>query len=148
VNKAILKEIVRTRKTKYQISKDIEIDYSDFMIEEIPNEGFEVSLNNSFIVAINGNIDESLKKEGMIRDLIRHVQNFRKESGLDISDRISISISPSEDLVLAIKNHKKYFMNEVLGVNIRLDGHNLDFNKDIQIGSQKIKLGLSKEIEE
>ena len=148
LDEAILKDIVLTRKIKYQISKDIEVDYSDFIIEEIPNEGFEVSSNNSFIVAININIDDSLKKEGMVRDLIRHVQNFRKESGLDISDRISISISPSEDLVLAIKNHKKYFMNEVLGVNIRLDGHDLDFNKDIQIGSHKIRLGLSKENEE
>ena len=81
----------------------------------------------------------------MIRDLIRHVQNFRKESGLDISDRISISISSNKDLDAAIENHKKYFMNEVLGVNIRLDGYRLDFSKDIQIAGQKIILSLSKE---
>jgi isoleucyl-tRNA synthetase len=145
LDKTILKDIVDNRKTKYEISKDLKIDYSDFIVEEIPNEGFEVSSNNSFTIGININIDDTLKKEGMIRDLIRHVQNFRKESGLDISDRISISLSSNKDLESAIKNHKKYFMNEVLGVNIRLDGYGLDFNKNIQIGDQKIKLGLSKE---
>ena len=142
---SILKKIIDSSKTDYQISEDFRIDYSDFIVEEIPNEGFEVSSNHSFTVAINGNIDDSLKKEGMIRDLIRHIQNFRKESNLDISDRILISINASRDLEEAIKNHKKYFMNEVLGVNIRLDGCDLDFNKEIQIAGQKIKLGLSKE---
>ena len=39
-------------------------------------------------------------------------------------------------------------MNEVLGVNIRLDGRNLDFNKEVQIAGQKIKIGLSKEDQE
>ena len=142
---SVLKKIIDSSKTDYQISGDFRIDYSDFIVEKIPNEGFEVSSNNSFTVAINGNIDDSLKKEGMIRDLIRHIQNFRKESSLDISDRILISINASRDLEEAIKNHKKYFMNEVLGVNIRLDGCDLDFNKEIQIAGQKIKLGLSKE---
>jgi len=81
----------------------------------------------------------------MIRDLIRHVQNFRKESNFEVSDRINISLNPSRDLEDAIKKHKKYFMNEVLGVNIDLNGSRLDFEIDIDIMGQTIKLGLSKE---
>ena len=76
---------------------------------------------------------------------IRHVQNFRKESGLEVSDRINISITSNQDLEDAIKKYKKYFMNEVLGVNICLDGKALDCSKDIEIMSQKFVLSLSKE---
>ena len=98
-----------------------------------------------FKVGINTHITDELAQEGMIRDLIRHVQNFRKESDLEVSDRINISLTPSEKIESALKNHKKYFMNEVLGVNIDLDGSDLKFQTDIEIMGQKIKLSLSKE---
>ena len=101
--------------------------------------------NNLFKVAINTNIDEDLRLEGIIRDLIRHIQNFRKESGLEVSDRINISIAYNQDLDDAIKKYKKYFMNEVLGVNIHLDGRDLDYNGEIDILNQKLNLSLSKE---
>ena len=140
-----LSDIVNDRKVEYNLSKDISVDYSDFIVEETAKEGFEVSSNNIFKVAINTVIDKDLKLEGMIRDLIRHVQNFRKESGLEVSDRINISITSSKDLKDAIKKYKKYFMNEVLGVNIHLDGKALDCSKDIEIMSQKFVLSLSKE---
>ena len=108
-------------------------------------EGFEMSSNNLFKIGINTHITSQLKEEGMIRDLIRHVQNFRKESNLEVSDRINISLSANSELELAIKNNKKYFMNEVLGVNIHLDGRVLSYNKDIEITNQKLVLSLSKE---
>ena len=121
------------------------IDYSDFIVEETGKEGFEVSSNNLFKVGINTMINEDLKSEGMIRDLIRQVQSFRKESGLEVSDRINISITFNQELNDAVKKYKKYFMNEVLGVNIHLDGKVLGYSKDIVIMNQKLVLSLSKE---
>ena len=138
-------DIVSDKKINYKIEDDICIDYTDFIVEEISKESFEVSSNNIFKVGINTQITEELKQEGMIRDLIRHVQNFRKESNLEVSDRINISLSANSELELAIKNNKKYFMNEVLGVNIDLNGNLLDFQIDIEIKGKKIKLSLSKE---
>ena len=145
LNSDELSRIINDRKVAYELGEDISVDYSDFIVEEIAKEGFEVSSNSSFKVAINTVIDEDLKLEGMIRDLIRHVQNFRKESGLEVSDRINISITSNENLEEAIKKYKKYFMNEVLGVNIRLDGRALTHSKDIEIMNQKLTLSLSKE---
>ena len=80
----------------------------------------------------------------MIRDLIRHVQNFRKESDFEVYDRINISLSSDEDLEQALKKHKKYFMNEVLGVNIYQGKKILEFEKEIEITGKKIKLSISK----
>ena len=140
-----LSNIVNARKLEYQLDQNITIDYSDFIVEETGKEGFEVSSNNLFKVGINTMINEDLKLEGMIRDLIRQVQNFRKESGLEVSDRINISITFNQELNDAVKKYKKYFMNEVLGVNIRLDGKVLGHSKDIVIMNQKLVLSLSKE---
>ena len=135
------------RLESYDLGGGMAVDYSDFISEESAKNGFEVSSNSLFKVAINTIIDEDLKFEGMIRDLIRHVQNFRKESGFEVSDRISISLTSNADLEMAIKKYKKYFMNEVLGVNIHLDGKVLAYTKDIEIEGCSFVLSLSKETE-
>ncbi|MAV65181.1 MAG: isoleucine--tRNA ligase [Candidatus Marinimicrobia bacterium] len=148
INKLSLEElsdIVSSKDSNYKLDNGDIIDYTDFIIEQNPKNGFEVSSNNLFKIGINTNITNELEQEGIVRDLIRHVQNFRKESDLDVSDRISISLSYNKDLEHALKNHKKYFMNEVLGVNISFNQDSLDFNKDIDIIGEKIKLSIAKE---
>tara|TARA_Y100001970_G_scaffold192631_1_gene234085 strand:+ start:204 stop:3521 length:3318 start_codon:yes stop_codon:yes gene_type:complete len=140
-----LLNIVNNKKSVHRLDENASLDCSDFIVEETAKDGFEVSSNNLFKVAINTSINEDLKLEGLIRDLIRHVQNFRKESGLDVSDRINLSINSNNDLDKAIKKYKKYFMNEVLGVNIRLDGKDLTYSTDIEIAGQKFVLSLSKD---
>ena len=55
-----------------KISKD------DLIIEEVPIDGVSVSSNNGIVVGINVNISDALEKEGLVRDMIRHIQNFRK----------------------------------------------------------------------
>ena len=86
-----------------------------------------------------------MKNEGIVRDLIRSVQSFRKELDFNVSDRINISIEHNDDIVRAINSHEKYFLNEVLGVKIDINGKKLDFEKAIEISNQKVKLGLSKD---
>ena len=81
----------------------------------------------------------------MIRDLIRSIQNFRKELDFNVSDRISIALEQNNEIAIAIENHKEYFLNEVLGVSIDLSGKKLKFEKIIDISNHKLKLSLSKE---
>ena len=59
---------------------DIEIIEEDLIINEIPKENLCVGSNKDFTIGLDTNIDNDLKMEGIIRDLIRYVQNFRKES--------------------------------------------------------------------
>ena len=74
-----LSKIMTERLESYDLGGGVTIDFSDFISEESAKNGFEVSSNSLFKVAINTIIDEDLRFEGMIRDLIRHVQNFRKD---------------------------------------------------------------------
>ena len=145
LDKVDIEKIINDRNTDYEIGENETIGYQDFIIDEIANKGLQVSSNSNFIVGITTDITEELKNEGIVRDLIRSVQSFRKELDFNVSDRINISIEHNDDIVRAINSHEKYFLNEVLGVKIDINGKKLDFEKAIEISNQKVKLGLSKD---
>lgn len=65
-------------------------------------------------LALNTHIDEDLKQEGLIRELVSRVQNIRKSQGLEITQRIAITISAEESLKLALESRKQGFMDETL----------------------------------
>ena len=70
----------------------------------------------------------------MVRDLIRQVQNLRKDSGLKVEDRIEIGILGPQDLQNAVRAHKSYFMTEVLGVKLQMEEtESLAYNQSINI---------------
>ncbi len=145
VEKSVLLDIVENRRTNQEIANNIFVGYDDFILEETPNEGFEVSSNSTFKVGIMTEITKALKHEGIVRDLIRSIQNFRKELDFNVSDRINIGLECSDEIVAAIENHKEYFLNEVLGVSIALGEKTLKYEKFIDISNQKLKLSLSKD---
>ena len=91
---------------------------NELIIDEIPLNDYEVISSNNVLIGIKTLITKELREEGLIRDLIRQVQNLRKDSGLNVEDRIRISIDCNKQLDNAIKNYKLYFMNEVLGVEV------------------------------
>ena len=70
----------------------IALSYEYFIIDEIPLDGYCVASNNHIIVSINTLLDKDLINEGMIRDLIRKIQNLRKDSNFRVDDRIIIRI--------------------------------------------------------
>lgn len=92
----------------------IELDLTDFEIvaQDIP--GWLVSSEGNLTVALDITISEQLRSEGIARELVNRVQNLRKDSGLDVTDRILLKIDTSEDLKQAILSNKDYVCNEVL----------------------------------
>ena len=80
----------------------------------------------------------------MVRDLIRQIQNLRKDSGLIVEDRIEIGILGPEDILNAVRAHESYFMNEVLGVKLNLDDvKSLTYNQLVKINGNQITIGIS-----
>ena len=76
----------------------MEVFPEELILDENPINGYGISLGNNIIVGVYTAISEELKQEGMVRDLIRQVQNLRKESGLKVEDRIEIGILGSKEL--------------------------------------------------
>ena len=123
--------------------QDEKISKEDLMVEEIPKEGISVSSYNGIIVGIDTNISDSLLQEGMVRDVIRHIQNFRKESDFRVQDRINVCVKSDSNIVEAIENNIEYFKNEILAVSVSFDVLNSDYSKEIELNGVLLELGIS-----
>jgi isoleucyl-tRNA synthetase len=98
--------------------EQINLDLTDFEIvaQDIP--GWLVSSENGITVALDVTISEDLKQEGIARELINRVQNLRKDSGLEVTDKIVLSVQCSDEIQQAIAKNQDYVCNEVLATNI------------------------------
>lgn len=122
----------------YQFEKE------DFLIEGISKEGTEGAEAKGFVVAIDTEITEELYKEGLIRDLVRNIQEARKKAQLEINDRILLYIeSKSNKLSEAIKEFKQYIENETLSVLID-NNTKADYIEEIKIENFPVRLHIKK----
>lgn len=88
-------------------SEDIEISTAD-----IP--GMLVASEGGVTVALDITLDEELTAEGLAREAVNRIQNLRKETGLDVTDRIRLELSGSEELKSALEKNSDYLCSEVL----------------------------------
>jgi isoleucyl-tRNA synthetase len=107
------------------------VDASDVEIisEDIP--GWLVSNEGNLTVALEIELTDELLNEGMARELINRIQNIRKESGLEITDRVAVTVASNEQTDKAIAEYADYIKTQVqadelnIGVN---DGEAVDFD--------------------
>ena len=96
------------------------------------------------IIGIDTNLTDELIQEGVVRDLIRNIQNFRKEADFNVEDRINIIINASSTIENAIKNFKEYFCNEVLANKLTFGAGNGEFTNEITINNDLISVSLTR----
>jgi isoleucyl-tRNA synthetase len=94
-------------KTITLTSEEVEISSQD-----IP--GWLVANANGITVALDITISEELKQEGIARELVNRIQNIRKDSGFEVTDKIKVQIQRNGELEQAIKNNEKYIKDETL----------------------------------
>lgn len=90
----------------------INLDEVEVVNEDIP--GYAVANDGALTVALDLEITENLRIEGQARELVKHIQTFRKESGFEITDRINITIEDSDVAKNIISNFKDYISTQVL----------------------------------
>ena len=113
--------------------KIINLDLSDVEISSKDIEGWLVANEGSITVALDVTISEDLRKEGVARELINRIQNARKDKGLEVTDRIKLTVLKFEDLEESINNNKEYIMSETLTdelvfVDQLIDGSEIEFD--------------------
>ncbi len=98
--------------------ESITLDLTDFIIvaQDIP--GWLVSSEGNITVALDVTLSDELKAEGIARELVNRVQNLRKDSGLDVTDRILLQIETSDEIKKSVKSNVNYICNEVLANDI------------------------------
>ncbi|MCH2223606.1 MAG: isoleucine--tRNA ligase [Crocinitomicaceae bacterium] len=99
----------------------ISLDMTDFEITAQDIPGWTVSSEGNITVALDVTLTEALKSEGIARELVNRVQNLRKDSGLEITDRIVLTVETSEDIKQAIEANIDYVCSEVLANGVQFD---------------------------
>ena len=94
--------------------KIINLELSDVEISSKDIEGWLVANEGSITVALDVTMSEEVRKEGIARELINRIQNARKDSGLDVTDRIKLTVLKFKDLEESINKNKEYIMSETL----------------------------------
>ncbi|SFR37726.1 Isoleucyl-tRNA synthetase [Robiginitalea myxolifaciens] len=95
-------------------TKNIILQLQDVEISSQDIEGWLVASSGSTTVALDITIDEDLKQEGIARELVNRIQNLRKESGLEVTDRIDIKFLKDDLLERAVKSNLGYIKSETL----------------------------------
>lgn len=101
-------------------TENVRIEASDVEIysEDIP--GWTVANEGSLTVALDITVTESLKTEGFARELVKRIQNIRKESNFEITDRIIVKLTHSEQTDKAVSEFKEYICGQVLANDIQI----------------------------
>jgi isoleucyl-tRNA synthetase len=107
-------------------------------------EGWLVAHSNGISVALDVSLDEKLIDEGVAREFVNRIQNYRKDLGLEVTDMIEIFISEDSVLNKSINSFNKYIKDETLAKSISIvekikDGIKLEFDKiNISLSIKKI----------
>ncbi len=108
---------------------NVELADVEIISEDIP--GWLVSNDGNLTVALEVELTEELKQEGIARELINRVQNIRKDSGLEITDRIRLVLSPNDEMQQAVEHFGEFIMTQVLSDSIDFspnDGQEVEFD--------------------
>ncbi len=112
----------------------------EIISEDIP--GWLVANEGRLTVALEVTITEDLRREGIARELVNRIQNIRKSSGFEITDKIKIILSKNPQTDDAVNEYKAYICKQVLANSLELadevDGTALDFD-DFTLQIQVIK---------
>ena len=108
-------------------SYTLQLDGTDLLVEatdvEIFSEdipGWLVANEGKLTVALDVTVTEELRREGIARELVNRIQNIRKSSGLEITDKIKITLSKNQQTDDAVNEYKDYICNQVLGTSLTL----------------------------
>ena len=116
----------------------------DVLIETKSAEGYSCGEEGGYLTALDTRLDVKLIKEGLAREIVRSVQEARKKSGLDVSDRIILGVSGSEIVEAALKEHQDFLMTETLSVQWQLNMEAPLFSEDNNLDDETWLIELKK----
>ncbi|MDC7239678.1 MAG: isoleucine--tRNA ligase [Spirochaetales bacterium] len=93
----------------------IDITSESVVINRSEKENLKVLNEGDLTIALDPEITEELLQEGMVRDIVRSIQNLRKESGLEVTDRINLFIHGSDSVKAAVSAFEDHLLSETLG---------------------------------
>src|SRR5579884_1235460 len=120
---------------------DHELGEEDLILSMRPLEGYQVEREGSHAVALELELDDDLREEGWVRDIVRAVQLARQEAGLQVTDRIALTLEGDEALLAAARRRQDYIAGETLAVEVAYES--LDGAAPVTIDGRELRIGVA-----
>lgn len=125
------------------IGRDLEITKDSIEVRRIEKENLKVLNEGSLTVALDPELTEDLKAEGIVRDIVRAVQTLRKDMDLEVTDRIELFLHTEDpDVQDAVEEFQDYLMNETLAVSLQWNRKGTQ--RTASCGDSTCSIGLAK----
>lgn len=121
--------------------QNVTIDAADVEIVSEDMPGWLVANDGNLTVALEIKLTDELRNEGMARELINRIQNMRKDNDFEITDRINVTISPSDAVASAINSYSDYIKGQVLADTVAVEDNN---GPEIDFDDFKLKIKIEK----
>ncbi len=122
---------------------DLTLDDVTIISKDIP--GWQVANEGNITVALDTTLTDELVAEGIAREFVNRIQNLRKDSGLDVTDKIALTIQKHDAINAAIEKHKAYIASETLCADIQLvDTVNDDSKKLVELDEIQTYMAIKK----
>jgi isoleucyl-tRNA synthetase len=120
------------------------LESEDLLVERQDVEGLAVVFEGDYTVAIDTTLTDELKKEGYVRDLIRHIQTMRKDADFKVEDRIRVHIETAGPVKTALNDFINYFKRETLAIIVEFTFKPGEIEKELIIDGNKVRVSISR----
>jgi isoleucyl-tRNA synthetase len=125
-------------------SQPFELAADEIEIREEPLGELLVESDAGHTVALDPHIDEELRLEGIAREVVSRIQRLRRETGLEVSDRIRLVIAADGDAANALRLHRDYVAHETLAEQLELLAYGeLSEGHEVELDGIRLRIALS-----
>jgi len=125
-------------------SGEITFTGEDLLIETSASEGYACAEDGGYLAELDTTLSDELIDEGVAREIIRSVQDARKQAGLEVSDRIVLGVSGSDAVEKALAEHRDYIMAETLATDWAVGQSESLFSIERELGNERWVIEISK----
>jgi isoleucyl-tRNA synthetase len=119
---------------------DFTLGPDDLQLVLEPLEGYRVERAGTHAVALNLELTDELRREGLAREVVHAVQAARKSAGLNVEDRISLTLGGDGELLDAIRVHEPYVAGETLATSVSYDGASA--GEETHVEGMELRIGV------
>ncbi|OLE38008.1 MAG: isoleucine--tRNA ligase [Actinobacteria bacterium 13_1_20CM_3_68_9] len=119
-----------------------ELQPDDVSLVMRPLDGYQVEAEAGRAVALAVELDDELRREGLAREIVHAVQNARRAAGLEVTDRIVLTLGGDAELLEAAQAHEAYLAGETLSTAVSYDG--ADSEEKTEIEGRKLRIAVER----
>ncbi|MBT8099906.1 MAG: class I tRNA ligase family protein, partial [Gammaproteobacteria bacterium] len=124
--------------------ESLELGGDDILIETSSAEGYACAEDSGYLTALDTTLNAELVNEGLAREVVRSIQDARKQAGLEVSDRIVLGVSGTQAINDAVAKHRDYVMAETLAVDWQTDQQGALYSDRRELGEEHWMLEFQK----